>query len=65
MEAGTRSPERGASYPDLQKGDKTDPANYRGITVTTVVLKVIERDDKSQYDLQKGFTAEHSSTVPL
>ena len=55
------SQREGLVTPIFKKGDKTDPANYRGITVTTVVLKVIDRDDKSQSDLQKGFTAEHFS----
>ena len=32
----------GLVTPIFKKGDKTDPANYHGITVTTVFLKVIE-----------------------
>ena len=32
----------GLVTPIFKKGDNADPANYRGITVTTVVLKVIE-----------------------
>ena len=47
-----------------------DPANYCGIIITTVILKVTEHIlnrrhnailDKSQSSLQKGFTAGRSS----
>ena len=60
----------GLVIPIFEKGDKTDPANNRGITVTTVVLEVIEHIlnrrhnailDKSQSSLQKGFTPGRSS----
>ena len=62
--------EEGLVTPIFKKVDKTDTANYRGITVTAVVLRVIEHVlnrrqnailDKSQSDRQKGFTAGHSS----
>ena len=64
MQTGALSAEGGASYPHIQKGNSSDPANYRGITVTTVLLKVIEHVlnirhnailDASQSRLQKGF----------
>lgn len=60
----------GLVTPIYKKGDKTDPANYRRITVTTVILKVIEHIlnkrhnvilDQSQSRLQKGFTSGQSS----
>ena len=60
----------GLVTPIFKKGDKADPANYRGITVTTVVLKVIEHIlnrrhnpilEKSQSVLQKGFSPGRSS----
>ena len=56
----------GIVMPIFKKGDATDPSNYHGITVTTVLLKVIEHIlngrhnvilDKSQSVLQKGFTS--------
>ena len=55
----------GLVTPIFKSRDKADPANYRGITVTTVVLKVIEHIlnrlhnpilEKSQSVLQKGFS---------
>ena len=55
---------------ECKQGDRSDPANYRGITVTTVFLKVIEHVlnirhnailDASQSRLQKGFTSGRSS----
>ena len=33
---------KGLVTPIFKKGDRSDPANYHGITVTTVLLKVIE-----------------------
>ena len=33
---------QGLVTPIFKKGDRSNPANYRGITVTTVLLKVIE-----------------------
>ena len=60
----------GLVTPIFKKGDRSDPANYRGITVTTVLLKVIEHVlnirhnailDASQSRLQKGFTPGRSS----
>ncbi|MCW4345831.1 MAG: reverse transcriptase family protein [Candidatus Thiodiazotropha endolucinida] len=53
-----------------KKGDKSNPSNYRGITVTPVILKLLEhilneRQNKTflttQSRLQKGFTAGSSS----
>ena len=55
----------GLVTPILKKGDSSDSANYRGITVTTVLLKVIEHVlnirhnailDAFQSRSQKGFT---------
>ena len=60
----------GLVTPIFKKGDRSNPANYRGITVTTVLLKVIEHVlnirhnailDASQSRLQKGFTPGRSS----
>ena len=56
--------------PIFKKGDKSNPSNYRGITVTPVILKILEhvlneRQNtillESQSKLQKGFTAGSSS----
>ena len=55
----------GMIIPIYKKGEKTDPANYRGITMTSVLLKITEHIhnkrhnnilEKSQSQLQKGFT---------
>ncbi|MES9880512.1 MAG: reverse transcriptase family protein, partial [Sedimenticola sp.] len=60
----------GLLSPVYKKGDSTNPSNYRGITVTSVILKVLEHIlnkrhntilDKTQSKLQKGFTAGQSS----
>ena len=60
----------GLVTPILKKGHRSNPANYRGITVTTVLLKVIEHVlhirhnailDASQSRLQKGYTSERPS----
>ena len=60
----------GLVTPIYKKGEKTDPANYRGITVTSIMLKVVEHImnkrhnlilGESQSRLQKGFTAGSSS----
>ena len=57
----------GLITPIFKKGEKTNPANYRGITITSVLLKVVEHilnrrhnaqlEKKTQSHLQKGFTA--------
>ena len=60
----------GMITPIYEKGEKTDPANYRGITMTSVLLKITEHIlnkrhtnilEKSQSQLQKGFTPGSSS----
>ena len=60
----------GIITPVCKKGDSTDPGNYRGITVTPVLLKVFEHVlncrhnkilGKTQSRLQKGFTSGCSS----
>ncbi len=60
----------GLLSPVFKKGDSTNPSNYRGITVTSVILKVLEHIlnkrhneilDVTQSQLQKGFTAGQSS----
>ena len=60
---------KGLVTPIFKEGDRSDPANYRGITVTTV-LKVIEhvlnirhnaKLDALQLRLQKGFTPGRSA----
>ena len=60
----------GLVTPIYKKGEKTDPANYWGITVTSILLKVVEHImnkrhnlilGESQSRLQKGFTAGSSS----
>ena len=56
----------GLVTPIFKKGDKTDPANYRGITVTKVIEHILNRRhntilEKSQSSLQKGFTPGRSS----
>ncbi|MEW8544220.1 MAG: reverse transcriptase family protein, partial [Candidatus Thiodiazotropha sp.] len=60
----------GIVTPIFKKGDDTDPGNYRGITVTPVLLKILEhvlntRHNKilieSQSRLQRGFTQGSSS----
>ena len=66
MQTGALSADEGAGIPNIKKGVRSDPANYREITVTTVLLKVIEHVlnkrhnaimDLSQSRLQKGFTS--------
>ena len=56
----------GILSPIFKKGDKFNPSNYKGITVTPVILKILEhvlneRHNQilldSQSRLQKGFTA--------
>ena len=60
----------GIITPVYKKGDLTDPGNYRGITVTPVLLKVLEHVlnyrhnkifEETQSRLQKGFTSGCSS----
>ena len=60
----------GPLTPIYKKGDPTDPGNYRGITVTPVLLKVLEHVVNSRHNeilettqsrLQKGFTSGCSS----
>ena len=60
----------GLLTPIYKKGDPTDPGNYRGITVTPVLLKVLEHVvntrhneilEATQSRLQKGFTSGCSS----
>ena len=60
----------GIITPVYKKGDPTDPGNYRGITMTPVLLKVLEHDlncrhnkilEETQSRLQKGFTSGCSS----
>ena len=55
----------GLLTPIYKKGDPADPGNYRGITVTPVLLKVLEHVinarhnqilEATQSRLQKGFT---------
>ena len=60
----------GLITPIFKKGEKTNPANYRGITVTSILLKIVEHIlnrrhnaqlEKTQSHLQKGFTAGSTS----
>ena len=60
----------GILTPVYKKGGTTDPGNYRGITVTPVLLKVLEHVlntrhnkilEETQSRLQKGFTSGCSS----
>ena len=60
----------GILTPIYKKGDPTNPGNYRGITVTPVLLKVLEHVlsrrhnkilEETQSKLQKGFTEGCSS----
>lgn len=61
---------RGLITPICKKGDNQNPSNYKGITVTSVLLKIIEHilnvrpNDiliPTQSKLQSGFTAKSSS----
>ena len=54
----------------FKKGDPSNPVNYRGITVTPVLLKILDHIvnarhsrilDPSQSRIQKGFIAGYSS----
>ena len=63
---------RGVLTPVFKKGSPEDPGNYRGISVTPIILKVLEhifrtRHDKilqaSQSSLQTGFTKGTSSAT--
>ena len=56
--------------PVHKKGDATNPSNYRGISVTPVILKIIEHILSNRHNptlqltqskLQKGFTEKTSS----
>ena len=56
--------------PVYKKGDATNPSNYRGISVTPVILKIVEHIlsnrhnphlQSTQSRLQKGFTEKTSS----
>ena len=60
----------GLLTPIYKRGDSSDPGNYRGITVTSVLLKVFEHIlnfrhnrilESTQSRLQKGFTKGCSS----
>ncbi|MCG8110719.1 MAG: reverse transcriptase family protein, partial [Candidatus Thiodiazotropha endolucinida] len=60
----------GILTPIFKKGDPSNPGNYRGITVTPVLLKILEHILNSRHNrilqdsqsrLQKGFTAGCSS----
>ena len=60
----------GLLTPIYMKGDPTDPGSYRGITVTLVLLNVLEHVvntrhneilEATQSRLQKGFTSGCSS----
>ncbi|MES9884558.1 MAG: reverse transcriptase family protein [Sedimenticola sp.] len=60
----------GLLTPVFKKGDPENPSNYRGITVTSVIMKVLEHIlnqrhnlilDQTQSKLQKGFTSGQSS----
>ena len=62
----------GLLTPIYKKGDRSNPANYRSITVTPVILKILEHIlserhnkvlHKTQSNLQKGFNAGSSSMV--
>ena len=70
MQTGSINLEGGYRYTIFKKRDATNLSNYRGITVTTVILKVIEHIlnrrhfvilDYSQSSIQKGFTQGRSS----
>ena len=60
----------GILTPIFKKGDPSNPGNYRGITVTPVILKILEHIINARHNqifqdtqsrLQKGFTAGCSS----
>ncbi|XP_033731546.1 uncharacterized protein LOC117321188 [Pecten maximus] len=60
----------GLLTPIYKKGDQQNPSNYRGITVTTIILKILEHIlnarhniilDPTQSKLQTGFTKGTSS----
>ena len=60
----------GILHPVFKKGDPSDPGNYRGITVTPVLLKILEHIVNSRHSLilepsqsriQRGFTPGCSS----
>ena len=60
----------GILTPIYKKGDAANPGNYRGITVSPIILKVLEHIlsvrhnkilEEAQSKLQKGFTSGNSS----
>ena len=60
----------GILTPIFKKGDTSDPGNYRGITVTPVLLKILEHILNARHNeifistqsrLQRGFTEGCSS----
>ena len=61
---------KGIVIPVFKKGDDRDPGNYRNITVTPVLLKILERILSNRHNtifletqsrLQRGFTQGCSS----
>ena len=49
----------------FKKGQKTDPSNYRRISLLLVVSMIIEKVVHDQYNYQSGFRVNHSTNLCL
>ena len=60
--------ERSKCFPNLQKGEKSDPSNYRPISLTCVLCKILEHivtELDIFYEMQHGFREKRSCETQL